>query len=218
MLEPKDKHTQLDRIKRQNINSDFSSSKEPLVENEYNEVAENGSDNENIDDISYDDSYTEDVEVKDTVSNIDQTMFNPQTLLQCYNKDETEDIVPPPPEFSDFLDTTDASADFTLPAESYEPMVWEEEMDVHRQGVHSRSIFQDDSQVELTPSKEIETWNLSETYASPGLSPYSFTIIRKNKEDTYQRPFEASLQQNCTVHRHKRLQQYKFNHKNKFRM
>lgn len=219
LLKPNDKWAQLEQNKQQNL-SEFTmpAPKELVVEQEYSEdshavLQENF---DKLEDMSYyDPSYIDNLEVKDTVFNIDQNMFNPKALLQCFGKDESEDIVPPPPEFSDYLNTTlDTNADVTLSMDCYEPIGWNENLDVS-EGIN-KSIFQDNCQFELTPSKEIETWNLSRDQenckmnASPDLSPYSLTIMRNNKEPTKLRTSDNNLQN--------KLKQFKFNHKSKFKL
>lgn len=88
---------------------------------------------------------------------IDQPMFNPKKLLQCFNKYESDIVIPPPPEFCDENELT-SQGTFSVPLDCYEPMRWE-----HFHGNNSNeSIFEEDSNIELTPRKEIETWTLSQ--------------------------------------------------------
>lgn len=233
LLQTNDKHNLLQQNRQLNT-SEFviSAPKKPVVEQDYNEdtqeqVVQNTSIIEHFEDIpDYDPSYIEGSEVKDIISDIDQTMFNPKTLLQYFNNDEPEDIIPPPPEFSDYLNTTSdyTTADTNCATDCYEPIAWEEENYVSREEIPNRSIFQDYSQVELTPSKEIETWSLSQDegtsckmYVSPGVNPYSFTMMRNNKEATAQSVLHNSSPQSNTLSRQKKLGQFKFNHKNKFK-
>lgn len=79
---------------------------------------------------------------------IDQSMFNPKTLLQCLSKDTG--IVPPPVQFSDDIKMNEI---FGSPA----GVAFEENNDEY-----PYSIFDKNSHEMLTPTKEIETWTLSQ--------------------------------------------------------
>lgn len=146
--------------------------------------------------------------------NIDQAMFNPKTLLQCFDNDETDIVVPRPPEFCDKSEVMLQVYDDKLPVHCYEPMHWEN----YDQNATEESIIQDDSNIEPTPANEIETWTFSQhdesnrelsTYASVN-SRQCFTIMHTPRQR--RNPF-----QNISVASRNELGQFKFCRKSKLR-
>lgn len=81
--------------------------------------------------------------------NIDQSMFNPKTILQCLSKDGLR-FIPPPIQFSDNVSTIHEA--FSTP-----PDIEFEEIDYE----YTDNIFEKKSHGVLTPTKKIETWTFS---------------------------------------------------------
>lgn len=104
---------------------------------------------------------------------IDQSMFNPKTLLQCLSKDA--EFIPPPAQFSDDFSTMhegfNSSANYEFVENNHE---------------YSESIFDKNSHAVLTPTKEIETWTFSQDdneYKSFNLKD-SYTVMHINSPTT----------------------------------
>lgn len=100
---------------------------------------------------------------------IDQSMFNPKTVLQCLSKDTG--FVPPPFPFSDDINTMHEAFD------NPEGIEFEQNNEYS-----DTSIFDKNSPAVLTSTKEIETWTLSQDdneYKSFDLKD-SYTVVRIN--------------------------------------
>lgn len=149
---------------------------------------------------------------------IDQSMFDPKTLLQTVANDSDE-IVPPPPEFCDGIA-------YSSNYENGEASI-ADEYDRVRTPLNDRfsdnfmeyneSIFDDCSATNLTPSTEIETWNLSqednwEPRNAIHLSPSkSFTVMRRNTNND-------CFSQNNNLPRQVRLGAFRFSQKSKLKI
>lgn len=133
---------------------------------------------------------------------IDQSMFNPKTLLQCLSKDT--EFIPPPVQFSDDLSTMhegfSPSADF--------------EIGDNTEYAH-RSIFDKNSHTVLTPTKEIETWTFSQDdneCKSFDLKE-SYTVMRINS------PIASTATYNAPQNNRKaKLNQFTYKVKNKLKI
>ncbi|KAJ8731505.1 hypothetical protein PYW07_004669 [Mythimna separata] len=151
---------------------------------------------------------------------IDQSMFDPKTLLQSVAEDESDEIVPPPPEFCDdmiYLSNYDnekpSMADYNVTGRAPEPDMFK---DINME--YNESIFGDCSAKNLSPSTEIETWNLSqddswEPCNVMNLNPtQSFTIMRKNTQNDF------DFMQNSMMTRQENLAKFRFNQKSKLKI
>lgn len=151
---------------------------------------------------------------------IDQSMFDPKTLLQSVADDEKDEIVPPPPEFCDGIsnyspgyDNAEVSMADYNDTERPPQHDFFTEMDMQ----YNESIFNDSCASDLTPSTEIETWNLSQYGWEPrnamSLSPnQSFTVMRKSSNNDY------NFMQHSVNSRRGKLGQFRFNQKNKLKI
>lgn len=147
---------------------------------------------------------------------IDQSMFNPKTLLQNMGKDDMIlDIIPPPPEFcNDEMSCSlkiDNNQNLNSPSDF-------EDINHTMEEIHNTSVFEDVfPDTNLTPSKEIETWimdrdndiNDSLKYTNP---TQSYTVMRRKMFQNYK------AQDTDSTTRQGRLSQFKFKCKNKFKM
>ncbi|XP_063891886.1 uncharacterized protein LOC110374698 [Helicoverpa armigera] len=142
---------------------------------------------------------------------LDQSMLDPKTVLQYVADDDDAEIVPPPAEF---CDRVTFSPDYTLDSSMDENA---DETFRNADTEYNDSIFDDACATDLTPSKEIETWNLSREETWERLNPVkfgpakSFTVMHKNTSNDY-------ILQNTTIPRKVRLGQFKFSQKNKFKI
>lgn len=166
--------------------------------------------------------------------NIDQSMFNPKTLLQCFSKQDPDLIITPPAEFCDssasiyspiqskdnydyhHLDNTGTYDDIDEPpyeCVNYLNPTTEAFLE------HDRSIFEENIQQNniLTPTKEIETWTLSQDDSQH--NPYlqcsglkSYTIMRNNS------PIDRPASTSHSLSRSAKLCEFKLKHKSKLRM
>nr|XP_049694328.1 uncharacterized protein LOC126054135 [Helicoverpa armigera] len=145
---------------------------------------------------------------------LDQSMLDPKTVLQYVADDDDVEIVPPPAEFCDGVTF---SPDYTLDASMDENTDETFQLDSNADTENNDSIFDDACASDLTPSKEIETWNLSREETWERLNPVkfgpakSFTVMHKNTSNHY-------ILQNTTIPRKVRLGQFKFSQKNKFKI
>ncbi|XP_075977945.1 uncharacterized protein LOC142977749 [Anticarsia gemmatalis] len=101
---------------------------------------------------------------------IDQSMFDPRTLLQCTVDSECEEIIPPPPQFCDNDPPIPNSLNFIYKdgnvynnISQYEDKPYDcssilQDDDLN----YNQNIFEDQCIKNLTPSREIETWTLEE--------------------------------------------------------
>lgn len=106
---------------------------------------------EDYEDTALDEQLPEISNLETVDFNIDHSMFNPKTLLQCLTKDDDMGFVPPPVEFRDEITTSHEA--FGSPAA--------DEFEDNGLNYPDRSIFDTDSHPVLTPTKEIETWTFS---------------------------------------------------------
>ncbi|KAJ8721973.1 hypothetical protein PYW08_004375 [Mythimna loreyi] len=151
---------------------------------------------------------------------IDQSMFDPKTLLQSVADDESDEIVPPPPEFCD--DVTYASGydkeKVSMADNSITDRAPQNDMFTENNMEYNENIFDDCFAKNLSSSTEIETWNLSqedswEPCNVTNLSPTgTFTIMRKNNKNDF------GFMQNSLLSRQERLKKFRFNQKNKLKI
>ncbi|XP_047029697.1 uncharacterized protein LOC124637357 [Helicoverpa zea] len=146
---------------------------------------------------------------------LDQSMLDPKTVLQYVADDDDAEIVAPPAEFCDGVSF---SPDYgTLEASMDENADETFQLDSNADTEYNESIFDDLCATDLTPSKEIETWNLSREETWERLNPVkfgpakSFTVMHKNTSNDY-------ILQNTTIPRKVRLGQFKFSQKNKLKI
>lgn len=149
--------------------------------------------------------------------NIDQSMFDPKTLIQCTV--HNDDIIPPPPQFSDFTTHSSGYDDIgnTNMACNYSQ---DSEPEIHKKSDDNlndnENIFANQSITHLTPSREIETMTLDaedsseDSYSSPSAAK-SFTVMRRNTPSLCDVPGYSSLT------RQAKLRQFQFSQKNKLR-
>ncbi|CAH1638110.1 unnamed protein product [Spodoptera littoralis] len=146
---------------------------------------------------------------------IDQSMFNPKKLLQCVADDEHE-IVPPPPEFCDDISY---SPEEDLSTCGRNELLTSQLNDfANNDEACNENIFDDNIGTDLTPSKEIETWVLSQedddrnSNMSLNTSPVkSYTVMRKNCSNN------SNFSYKNIMSRHAKLGQFRFSQKNKFK-
>lgn len=156
-------------------------------------------------------------EISEDDFKIDQSMLNPKTLLLNMGKDDTAlDIIPPPPEFcnDDINYSPEIDVNEDLKSSSYF-----EELNQTFEERHNTSVFENvfPDTSNLTPSKEIETWNLdrdnefdnSLNYTTPA---QSYTVLRRKMFQNYK------SQDTDGSERQGRLSQFKFKGKNKLKM
>lgn len=155
------------------------------------------------------------IDLEPKVCNIDQSMFNPKKLLQCVADDEPE-IVPPPPEFCDEISY---SPEGDLVACGRNEILTSQLHDfTNNYEECNESIFDVNTGSDLTPSKEIETWVLSqeddddESNMSLNISPTkSYTVMRKNYSNN------SNFSYKNIMSRHAKLGKFRFSQKDKFR-
>ncbi|KAF9797384.1 hypothetical protein SFRURICE_005860 [Spodoptera frugiperda] len=155
------------------------------------------------------------MDLEPKVCSIDQSMFNPKKLLQCVVDDGPE-IVPPPPEFCDDISY---SPEGDLVACGRNQMLTSQLHDfTNNYEECNESIFDDNTGSDLTPSKEIETWVLSqedddcESNMSLNISPTkSYTVMRKNYSNN------SNFSYKNIMSRHAKLGKFRFSQKDKFR-
>ncbi|KAL0838981.1 hypothetical protein ABMA28_016978 [Loxostege sticticalis] len=156
-------------------------------------------------------------EISEDDFKIDQSMLNPKTLLLNMGKDDTAlDIIPPPPEFCN--DDINYSPEFDV-NEDLKSSSYFEKLNQTFEERHNTSVFENvfPDTSNLTPSKEIETWNLdrdnefdnSLNYTTPA---QSYTVLRRKMFQNYK------SQDTDGSKRQGRLSQFKFKGKNKLKM
>lgn len=156
---------------------------QPLQNAEINQVENTDSKDEYISDPDIDPFILPEVDLEPSEDfKLDQSMFDPKTLLKCVvNDNYCDELIPPPPEFcsEDIVSPGCSTSNLTL-ADSYESV--KEPMFGLNETV--KNIDNPDT-VNLTP-RSIETWNLSrdenwECYDSLNLSPAkSSSVTRRN--------------------------------------
>jgi hypothetical protein len=156
--------------------------------------------------------------------NIDQSMLDPKALLQCFNKDEASDLIPPPPEYS--VDNCSYSPDdnWEPHASTYQDYYSQVNESYNNENTLElkpmNSVFDEISttmyQVDDTPTEEVETWTLS----PDDIAYDDYTrknSMHSNKDLKSYLDFDRSYSNSTTSTRRGKLSQYKFNHKNKFK-
>lgn len=162
------------------------------------------------------------LEVSEDDFTIDQSLFNPQTLLQSL-RNEGDEIIPPPPGFDNYSYSPETTMDLKLNTDLSTQLNYSEstQSQTFDGNVLERSIFEDNSQydVDLHPTKEVETWilNRDDEYQYPhSLSQaptmQSYTAVRK--KENYQNYFNGNSK---NVGR-ERLHAFKFNRKSKLKL
>lgn len=157
--------------------------------------------------------------------NIDQSMFDPKTLLQCTFDSDSKEIYAPPPQFRDYNTNsqnycdTDES-DVVNNSEELDESLIGISIDTNTEFNCNDSIFENCCTTNLTPSREIETWTVDEQECpksrslSLSLSPAkSFTVLRRYNLKGYF-PSENNVE-NTT--RKAQLRKFKFTHKSKLK-
>ncbi|XP_045772503.1 probable ATP-dependent DNA helicase HFM1 [Maniola jurtina] len=129
--------------------------------------------------------------------NINQTILNPKTLLECMNKVDKDKITMSPPRFYEDNDdnTSTYSPTYISENQNAEDTTTQGYKDCTQNDFvtfETTNVFDNnnDSVINLTPSKEVETWTLSQEsvhnrlYDSDMLSSCrssnTYTILRKN--------------------------------------
>ncbi|CAH0585842.1 unnamed protein product [Chrysodeixis includens] len=144
---------------------------------------------------------------------IDQSMFDPKTLLKCVvNDNYCEELIPPPPEFCNgntYVPGCDA-VNLTI-ADSYEC-----DNDGLFDKYHEKlENVENHDAANLSPSTNIETWNLSrndswDTYNSLNLTPVkSFTVMRRHPTN--------NIPRSSGISRRDKLGKFMFNKKVKLK-
>ncbi|XP_050351161.1 probable ATP-dependent DNA helicase HFM1 [Nymphalis io] len=111
-----------------------------------------------------------------------EAILNPKMLLQCISKDVTNDIIPPPPEFCD-----DDTSQPTPPYVLRDNLNMEYDLiDSHdnKYDDHIDNICSENYEADLTPSKEIETWTLTQN-AKPSYKARDPNIATINSSDIF---------------------------------
>lgn len=168
---------------------------------------------------------------------LNQALFNPKTLLERMNKDD-EEITPGPSEFCNYNTMTYSptySNKYTENQNTEAIFQDHDELDqkaeeftqnfedLQNDSSDYNNVFENDSVVNLTPSKEVETWTLSQenaenrsfnfvTDTSYGHTYNSFTTLRNNRtEDKF--PKYSFSHNNA---RQAKLSYFKFERKRRF--
>ncbi|KAH9628843.1 hypothetical protein HF086_005003 [Spodoptera exigua] len=156
------------------------------------------------------------LDLEPKVYKIDQSMFNPKTLLQCV-ADDGHELVPPPPEFCDDISYSPCLEADLVACTTNEILTSQLNNFTNNDEVCNESIFDDDTCDDLTPSREIETWILPqddddhESNLALNISPSkSYTVIRKNCSN-------SNFSYKNIMSRQARLGKFRFSQKNKFK-
>lgn len=160
---------------------------------------------EDYEDTVSDESLAESSNFEMVDFNIDQSMFNPKTLLQCLLKDDDLRVVPPPVEFRD--DVSAAHEAFGSPSNI--------ELDDNDHGYLDYSIFDTQSHAVLTPRKEIETWTFSENdneYTTRFNPRGSCTVMRTKT------PVTSTTVSNVSQNSKSKLDKFTYKMKRKYKM
>lgn len=165
-------HLKALRQKNRNVSAFKHSSGSIILQDVQNHTTEQVT--ENYEDPALDETLPKTSNLETVDFDIDQSMFNPKTLLQCLSKDS--EFVPPPVQFSDdrstMHETFCSSANIEFEENNHE--------------FSARSIFDTNAHAVLTPTKEIETWIFSQDdneYKNFNLKE-SCTVMRINSPIT----------------------------------
>ncbi|XP_052747667.1 probable ATP-dependent DNA helicase HFM1 [Galleria mellonella] len=141
---------------------------------------------------------------------IDQSMFNPKTLLQCLTKEDSELIIPPPIEFRD---TSYSPGHEQEPSKSYlididNPFLIcdknsfiEEDFELNNDECIYKEILNDEH---IRSQKTVETWPISQE-------------IYREKSEPSQNTWTVDGNFTEGTNRHSKLNQFKFMHKDKYK-
>ncbi|CAH2234501.1 jg1643 [Pararge aegeria aegeria] len=151
---------------------------------------------------------------------LNQVILNPKTLLECLNKEDNAENVSPSPEiyYNNTCGYSPIYCDNFNAGEEVIKQVYEESHSNDTENFETTNLFESNSPVDLTPSKEVETWTLSEDVRN-GLfhsdKRQSYTMMHKNHNESKRESQKYAFYPNNS--RQAKLSYFKFERKRVFK-
>lgn len=145
-------------------------------------------------------------------TNIDQCLFDPKKLLECFQKSEPlQDIIPPPIEFCDNISKTGIDfiekemSDGDEPTKALQHTMKQiDDDDYYEEYVQEKNVFRDGPEgptvasINMSFSHEVETWTLSPEIEDErnftNNSQRSCTVMRTNRSRYFNGPITSRAQ------------------------
>lgn len=150
-------------------------------------------------------------ELTDSALNLEvsEAILNPKMLLQSVSEDNEEDVIPPPPEFRDY-DETSSNSSIHEDKINVEYSILESQDYANESEPRENKCFER-SEIDLSPSREVQKWTISSKTRDLIFNPtMSYTAMDKNN-------IESKNTSSFFKTRSAKLSEFKFKRKNVYR-